>query len=80
MAITVWDGALILEFNHKMKAPVSHLLTQGNTISITHILISIETISLLIKPIVPAINLAANISVVYLLIHLMEGYTSSHKH
>nr|YP_009423869.1 ATP synthase F0 subunit 6 [Mammut americanum]ASV72140.1 ATP synthase F0 subunit 6 [Mammut americanum]QLF99454.1 ATP synthase F0 subunit 6 [Mammut americanum]QLF99467.1 ATP synthase F0 subunit 6 [Mammut americanum]QLF99519.1 ATP synthase F0 subunit 6 [Mammut americanum]WKC12530.1 ATP synthase F0 subunit 6 [Mammut americanum] len=70
MAIPLWTGTVILGLRHKTKVSLAHLLPQGTPTFLIPMIIVIETISLLIRPITLAVRLTANITAGHLLIHL----------
>nr|QLF99428.1 ATP synthase F0 subunit 6 [Mammut americanum]QLF99493.1 ATP synthase F0 subunit 6 [Mammut americanum] len=70
MAIPLWTGTVILGLRHKTKVSLAHLLPQGTPTFLIPMIIIIETISLLIRPITLAVRLTANITAGHLLIHL----------
>nr|BAF96957.1 ATPase subunit 6 [Mammuthus primigenius] len=70
MAIPLWTGTVILGFRYKTKISLAHLLPQGTPTFLIPMIIIIETISLLIRPVTLAVRLTANITAGHLLIHL----------
>nr|AHW57956.1 ATP synthase F0 subunit 6 [Loxodonta cyclotis]AHW57969.1 ATP synthase F0 subunit 6 [Loxodonta cyclotis]AQY56404.1 ATP synthase F0 subunit 6 [Loxodonta cyclotis]QRM17555.1 ATP synthase F0 subunit 6 [Loxodonta cyclotis] len=70
MAIPLWTGTVVLGFRYKTKVSLAHLLPQGTPTFLIPMIIIIETISLLIRPVTLAVRLTANITAGHLLIHL----------
>nr|ABC17909.1 ATP synthase F0 subunit 6 [Loxodonta africana] len=70
MAIPLWTGTVVLGFRYKTKISLAHLLPQGTPMFLIPMIIIIETISLLIRPVTLAVRLTANITAGHLLIHL----------
>nr|BAH03663.1 ATP synthase F0 subunit 6 [Loxodonta africana] len=70
MAIPLWTGTVVLGFRYKIKISLAHLLPQGTPMFLIPMIIIIETISLLIRPVTLAVRLTANITAGHLLIHL----------
>nr|YP_009389991.1 ATP synthase F0 subunit 6 [Elephas antiquus]AQU14120.1 ATP synthase F0 subunit 6 [Elephas antiquus]AQU14133.1 ATP synthase F0 subunit 6 [Elephas antiquus]AQU14146.1 ATP synthase F0 subunit 6 [Elephas antiquus] len=70
MAIPLWTGTVVLGFRYKTKMSLAHLLPQGTPTFLIPMIIIIETISLLIRPVTLAVRLTANITAGHLLIHL----------
>nr|AQY56417.1 ATP synthase F0 subunit 6 [Loxodonta cyclotis] len=70
MAIPLWTGTVVLGFRYKIKVSLAHLLPQGTPTFLIPMIIIIETISLLIRPVTLAVRLTANITAGHLLIHL----------
>nr|AQY56352.1 ATP synthase F0 subunit 6 [Loxodonta africana]AQY56430.1 ATP synthase F0 subunit 6 [Loxodonta cyclotis]AQY56443.1 ATP synthase F0 subunit 6 [Loxodonta cyclotis] len=70
MAVPLWTGTVVLGFRYKTKMSLAHLLPQGTPTFLIPMIIIIETISLLIRPVTLAVRLTANITAGHLLIHL----------
>nr|WKU84488.1 ATP synthase F0 subunit 6 [Palaeoloxodon sp.] len=75
MAIPLWIGTVVLGFRYKTKMSLAHLLPQGTPTFLIPMIIIIETISLLIRPVTLAVRLTANITAGHLLIHLTGAAT-----
>nr|AQU14159.1 ATP synthase F0 subunit 6 [Elephas antiquus] len=75
MAIPLWTGTVVLGFRYKTKMSLAHLLPQGTPTFLIPMIIIIETISLLIRPVTLAVRLTANITAGHLLIHLTGAAT-----
>lgn len=73
IAISLWAGTVISSFCHKTKSSLSNFLPQGTLNLLMPVLIIIETIRLLIQPIVLAIRLLANITAGHVFIYLIGG-------
>ena len=66
---------MITGFHNRTKVSLAHFLPQGTPTPLIPILVIIETISLFIQPVALAVQLTANITAGYLLIHLIGGTT-----
>nr|AEQ59293.1 ATP synthase F0 subunit 6 [Loxodonta cyclotis]AQY56378.1 ATP synthase F0 subunit 6 [Loxodonta cyclotis] len=75
MAVPLWTGTVVLGFRYKTKMSLAHLLPQGTPTFLIPMIIIIETISLLIRPVTLAVRLTANITAGHLLIHLTGAAT-----
>nr|YP_010334350.1 ATP synthase F0 subunit 6 [Polypedates mutus]QDK58657.1 ATP synthase subunit 6 [Polypedates mutus]UNH90298.1 ATP synthase F0 subunit 6 [Polypedates mutus] len=75
LAIPLWLATVIVGFRNQFSASLAHFLPEGTPNPLTPILIFIETISLLIRPIALGVRLMANLTAGHLLIQLIAAAT-----
>nr|YP_009353098.1 ATP synthase F0 subunit 6 [Chlorocebus aethiops x Chlorocebus pygerythrus]AOR40613.1 ATP synthase F0 subunit 6 [Chlorocebus aethiops x Chlorocebus pygerythrus] len=75
MAIPLWAATVITGLRFKTKSSLAHLLPQGTPTLLIPMLVTIETISLIIQPVALAVRLTANITAGHLLMHLIGNAT-----
>nr|YP_009654577.1 ATP synthase F0 subunit 6 [Polypedates braueri]AMK46135.1 ATP synthase subunit 6 [Polypedates braueri]QCI03845.1 ATP synthase subunit 6 [Polypedates braueri]UKT59896.1 ATP synthase subunit 6 [Polypedates braueri] len=75
LAIPLWLATVIVGFRNQFSASLAHFLPEGTPTLLIPILIIIETISLLIRPIALGVRLMANLTAGHLLIQLISAAT-----
>nr|AFP52819.1 ATP synthase F0 subunit 6 [Caretta caretta]ATP84821.1 ATP synthase F0 subunit 6 [Caretta caretta]ATP84834.1 ATP synthase F0 subunit 6 [Caretta caretta]WPT25741.1 ATP synthase F0 subunit 6 [Caretta caretta] len=70
LAIPMWLATVLTGLRNQPTTSLGHLLPEGTPILLTPILIIIETISLLIRPLALGVRLTANLTAGHLLIQL----------
>nr|CAL37013.1 ATPase subunit 6 [Gerrhopilus mirus] len=75
LAIPLWFGTVLLGLMLKPNIATAHLLPEGTPTILAPMLIIIETISLLIRPMALGVRLTANITAGHLLIHMISSTT-----
>nr|CAL37026.1 ATPase subunit 6 [Anilios australis] len=73
LAIPLWLSTVLLGLYTKPNIALAHLLPEGSPLLLSPLLILIETISLLIRPIALGVRLTANITAGHLLIHMISA-------
>nr|YP_002038850.1 ATP synthase F0 subunit 6 [Tomistoma schlegelii]QOI74280.1 ATP synthase F0 subunit 6 [Tomistoma schlegelii]CAH18635.1 ATP synthase F0 subunit 6 [Tomistoma schlegelii] len=73
LALPLWMATVLTGLRNKPSASLAHLLPEGTPTPLIPILILIESISLLIRPIALAVRLTANLTAGHLLIHLIAA-------
>nr|QXX99775.1 ATP synthase F0 subunit 6 [Osteolaemus tetraspis osborni] len=73
LALPLWLATVLIGLRNKPASSLAHLLPEGTPTPLIPILILIETISLLIRPIALAVRLTANLTAGHLLIHLIAA-------
>nr|YP_006666100.1 ATP synthase F0 subunit 6 [Acanthopagrus schlegelii]AFP93241.1 ATP synthase F0 subunit 6 [Acanthopagrus schlegelii]ALO64171.1 ATP synthase subunit 6 [Acanthopagrus schlegelii]BDF83167.1 ATPase subunit 6 [Acanthopagrus schlegelii] len=71
-AFPLWLGTVLIGFRNQPNLSLAHLLPEGTPLLLIPILIIIETISLLIRPIALGVRLTANLTAGHLLIQLIS--------
>nr|YP_009557833.1 ATP synthase F0 subunit 6 [Acanthopagrus schlegelii x Pagrus major]QAX27202.1 ATP synthase F0 subunit 6 [Acanthopagrus schlegelii x Pagrus major] len=71
-AFPLWLGTVLIGFHNQPNLSLAHLLPEGTPLLLIPILIIIETISLLIRPIALGVRLTANLTAGHLLIQLIS--------
>nr|BAC23261.1 ATPase subunit 6 [Bregmaceros nectabanus] len=71
LALPLWLATVILGLRHHTNHAFAHLLPEGTPTLLIPILIVIESISLIIRPLALAVRLTANLTAGHLLIHLI---------
>nr|YP_004300399.1 ATP synthase F0 subunit 6 [Crocodylus johnsoni]ADQ52676.1 ATP synthase F0 subunit 6 [Crocodylus johnsoni] len=72
LALPLWLATVLVGLRNKPASSLAHLLPEGTPTPLIPILILIETISLLIRPIALAVRLTANLTAGHLLMHLIS--------
>nr|YP_004021909.1 ATP synthase F0 subunit 6 [Crocodylus palustris]ACZ02711.1 ATP synthase F0 subunit 6 [Crocodylus palustris] len=72
LALPLWLATVLVGLRSKPASSLAHLLPEGTPTPLIPILILIETISLLIRPIALAVRLTANLTAGHLLMHLIS--------
>nr|YP_004581411.1 ATP synthase F0 subunit 6 [Crocodylus acutus]ADK76537.1 ATP synthase F0 subunit 6 [Crocodylus acutus]AEB01036.1 ATP synthase F0 subunit 6 [Crocodylus acutus]QOI74319.1 ATP synthase F0 subunit 6 [Crocodylus acutus] len=72
LALPLWLATVLIGLRNKPTSSLAHLLPEGTPTPLIPILILIETISLLIRPIALAVRLTANLTAGHLLMHLIS--------
>nr|YP_005089092.1 ATPase subunits 6 [Gudusia chapra]BAL43848.1 ATPase subunits 6 [Gudusia chapra] len=72
LAIPLWLATVVIGMRNQPTAALGHLLPEGTPIPLIPILIVIETISLLIRPLALGVRLTANLTAGHLLMHLIS--------
>ncbi|YP_637145.1 ATP synthase F0 subunit 6 (mitochondrion) [Crocodylus porosus] len=72
LALPLWLATVLIGLRNKPTSSLAHLLPEGTPTPLIPILILIETISLLIRPIALAVRLTANLTAGHLLLHLIS--------
>nr|YP_010334338.1 ATP synthase F0 subunit 6 [Polypedates impresus]UNH90286.1 ATP synthase F0 subunit 6 [Polypedates impresus] len=75
LAIPLWLATVLVGFRNQLSASLAHFLPEGTPTPLIPILIFIETISLLIRPIALGVRLMANLTAGHLLIQLIATAT-----
>nr|YP_001293702.1 ATP synthase F0 subunit 6 [Dorosoma petenense]BAF64015.1 ATPase subunits 6 [Dorosoma petenense] len=71
LAVPLWLATVIIGMRNQPTAALGHLLPEGTPVPLIPILIVIETISLLIRPLALGVRLTANLTAGHLLIQLI---------
>nr|YP_009112192.1 ATP synthase F0 subunit 6 [Sillago aeolus]AIY56249.1 ATP synthase F0 subunit 6 [Sillago aeolus] len=71
MAVPLWLATVIIGLRYQLTAALGHLLPEGTPTPLVPILIVIETISLIIRPLALGVRLTANLTAGHLLIQLI---------
>nr|QOH92223.1 ATP synthase F0 subunit 6 [Hapalogenys analis]UUA63049.1 ATP synthase F0 subunit 6 [Girella punctata] len=71
LAIPLWLATVLIGLRNQPTAALGHLLPEGTPTALIPILIVIETISLLIRPLALGVRLTANLTAGHLLIQLI---------
>nr|QZH44544.1 ATP synthase F0 subunit 6 [Sillaginopsis panijus]BBU25935.1 ATPase subunit 6 [Sillaginopsis panijus] len=71
LAVPLWLATVIVGFRYQMTATLGHLLPEGTPTPLVPVLIIIETISLIIRPLALGVRLTANLTAGHLLIQLI---------
>nr|QOI74345.1 ATP synthase F0 subunit 6 [Crocodylus mindorensis] len=72
LALPLWLATVLIGLRNKPTSSLAHLLPEGTPTPLIPILVLIETISLLIRPIALAVRLTANLTAGHLLMHLVS--------
>nr|YP_004021082.1 ATP synthase F0 subunit 6 [Crocodylus mindorensis]ACZ02724.1 ATP synthase F0 subunit 6 [Crocodylus mindorensis] len=72
LALPLWLATVLIGLRNKPTSSLAHLLPEGTPTPLIPILVLIETISLLIRPIALAVRLTANLTADHLLMHLVS--------
>lgn len=72
LAVPLWLATVIIGFRNKPTVALGHLLPEGTPLLLIPVLIIIETISLLIRPLALGVRLTANLTAGHLLIQLIS--------
>nr|YP_009251056.1 ATP synthase F0 subunit 6 [Microhyla butleri]AMZ00072.1 ATP synthase F0 subunit 6 [Microhyla butleri] len=75
LAVPLWLATVAIGFRNQITASLGHLLPEGTPAPLIPILIIIETISLLIRPLALGVRLTANLTAGHLLIQLISMAT-----
>nr|YP_010960397.1 ATP synthase F0 subunit 6 [Malacocephalus laevis]WNH37761.1 ATP synthase F0 subunit 6 [Malacocephalus laevis] len=73
LAVPLWLATLLIGLRNQPTAALGHLLPEGTPIPLIPLLIIIETISLLMRPLALGVRLTANLTAGHLLIHLVSS-------
>nr|WNH22731.1 ATP synthase F0 subunit 6 [Uropterygius macularius] len=71
-AVPLWLATVIIGMRNQPTAALGHLLPEGTPVPLIPVLIIIETISLLIRPLALGVRLTANLTAGHLLIQLIS--------
>uniref|UniRef100_UPI0030FF04F7 ATP synthase F0 subunit 6 n=1 Tax=Prionotus nudigula TaxID=1421438 RepID=UPI0030FF04F7 len=71
LAVPLWLATVIIGLRNQPKVALAHLLPEGTPVLLIPILITIETISLLIRPLALGVRLTANLTAGHLLMQLI---------
>nr|QOJ45056.1 ATP synthase F0 subunit 6 [Allobates masniger] len=77
LAIPFWLATILIGFRSQPSKSLAHFLPQGTPTPLIPILIILETISLLIRPVALGVRLTANLTAGHLLIQLISMATFS---
>nr|QXU57592.1 ATP synthase F0 subunit 6 [Calotes emma] len=72
LAVPIWMATVIVGIRNFPTRSIAHLLPEGTPTPLIPILIMIETVSLLIRPIALGVRLTANLTAGHLLLHLIS--------
>nr|YP_009259137.1 ATP synthase F0 subunit 6 [Lateolabrax latus]ALN11676.1 ATP synthase F0 subunit 6 [Lateolabrax latus] len=72
LAVPLWLATVIIGFRNQPTIALGHLLPEGTPVLLIPVLIIIETISLLIRPLALGVRLTANLTAGHLLIQLIS--------
>nr|ACN11850.1 ATP synthase subunit 6 [Cinetodus carinatus] len=75
LAVPLWLATIIIGMRNQPTVTLGHLLPEGTPTPLIPVLIIIETISLLIRPLALGVRLTANLTAGHLLIHLISTAT-----
>nr|YP_009913080.1 ATP synthase F0 subunit 6 [Popenaias popeii]QLJ92892.1 ATP synthase F0 subunit 6 [Popenaias popeii] len=76
MAVTVWFTLIFSGWYSSWKHSAGQLVPTGSPIGLVPLLVLIESISILIRPITLGVRLAANITMGHLMLHVIGGYVA----
>nr|YP_010892793.1 ATP synthase F0 subunit 6 [Galaxias rostratus]WJQ22250.1 ATP synthase F0 subunit 6 [Galaxias rostratus] len=71
LAVPLWLATVVIGMRNQPTAALGHLLPEGTPVPLIPVLIVIETISLLIRPLALGVRLTANLTAGHLLIQLI---------
>nr|YP_010026543.1 ATP synthase F0 subunit 6 [Calotes mystaceus]QOQ85765.1 ATP synthase F0 subunit 6 [Calotes mystaceus] len=82
LAVPLWMATVIVGLRNHPTRTIAHLLPEGTPTPLIPILVVIETISLLMRPIALAVRLTANLTAGHLLLHLISlaSFTTINTH
>jgi len=75
LAFPLWLATVIIGIRNQPTQSLGHLLPEGTPTLLIPVLIIIETISLIIRPLALGVRLTANLTAGHLLIHLISAGT-----
>nr|YP_010568179.1 ATP synthase F0 subunit 6 [Odorrana hosii]UZC57599.1 ATP synthase F0 subunit 6 [Odorrana hosii] len=73
LAIPLWLATVLVGFRNQPSHSLAHFLPEGTPTPLIPVLILIETISLIIRPLALGVRLTANLTAGHLLIHLVSS-------
>nr|WNH37542.1 ATP synthase F0 subunit 6 [Limnichthys fasciatus] len=73
MALPLWITTIYAGLRHAPKDMIAHVLPQGTPNALIPMLILVETMSLMIRPIALAMRITANLTAGHLLMHLISA-------
>nr|QOH92210.1 ATP synthase F0 subunit 6 [Sylvirana guentheri] len=73
LATPLWLATVLVGFRNQLTHSLAHFLPEGTPTPLIPVLILIETISLLIRPLALGVRLTANLTAGHLLIHLISS-------
>nr|WGM81258.1 ATP synthase F0 subunit 6 [Cumberlandia monodonta] len=76
LALAVWSCLVFSGWVNSWAQSAGHLVPTGSPVALVPLLILIETISMLIRPITLGVRLAANITMGHLMLHVIGEYVS----
>nr|AFZ78785.1 ATPase subunit 6 [Sillago ciliata]AFZ78787.1 ATPase subunit 6 [Sillago ciliata]AFZ78788.1 ATPase subunit 6 [Sillago ciliata x Sillago analis]AFZ78790.1 ATPase subunit 6 [Sillago analis]AFZ78792.1 ATPase subunit 6 [Sillago analis] len=71
LAVPLWLATVIIGLRYQLTTALGHLLPEGTPTALVPVLIVIETISLIIRPLALGVRLTANLTAGHLLIQLI---------
>nr|YP_009127064.1 ATP synthase F0 subunit 6 [Anodonta lucida]AHJ59879.1 ATP synthase F0 subunit 6 [Anodonta lucida] len=74
LAMTIWFCLVLSGWMFSWKESVGHLVPSGSPIGLIPLLVLIESVSILIRPITLGVRLAANITMGHLMLHVIGEY------
>nr|AAX53876.1 ATP synthase F0 subunit 6 [Campanulotes compar] len=77
VSLVLWLGGVVYSMKKSMDSFLSHMVPLGSPVFLLPLLVLIETISTLIRPLTLAIRLMANVMAGHLIMSLVGGFSSS---
>nr|YP_011014016.1 ATP synthase F0 subunit 6 [Unio gibbus]WQA10097.1 ATP synthase F0 subunit 6 [Unio gibbus] len=74
LAVMVWFSLVFSGWTFSWKSSAGHLVPTGSPIALIPLLVMIESVSILIRPITLGVRLAANITMGHLMLHVIGEY------
>nr|ARK38490.1 ATP synthase F0 subunit 6 [Lanceolaria gladiola] len=74
LAMVVWFCLVFSGWSYSWKSSAGHLVPTGSPIGLIPLLVLIESVSILIRPITLGVRLAANITMGHLMLHVIGEY------
>nr|YP_009127077.1 ATP synthase F0 subunit 6 [Anodonta arcaeformis]AHJ59892.1 ATP synthase F0 subunit 6 [Anodonta arcaeformis] len=77
LAMMVWFSLMLSGWVYSWKESAGHLVPTGSPIGLIPLLVMIESVSILIRPVTLGVRLAANITMGHLMLHVIGEYVVS---
>nr|YP_010133503.1 ATP synthase F0 subunit 6 [Campanulotes compar]AYD72936.1 ATP synthase F0 subunit 6 [Campanulotes compar] len=77
VSLVLWLGGVVYSMKKSMDLFLSHMVPLGSPVFLLPLLVLIETISTLIRPLTLAVRLMANVMAGHLIMSLVGGFSSS---
>nr|ADL62659.1 ATP synthase F0 subunit 6 [Lasmigona subviridis] len=74
LAMAIWFCLVLSGWTYSWKESASHLVPAGSPTGLIPLLVMIESVSILIRPITLGVRLAANITMGHLMLHVIGAY------